>query len=146
MVFREDSMTLDLSVFELASVGKLILEVIERPTAMWHRVEISLIVQLSRFVHDPLAFLIASRIPFSQVVLIIQSVFLENMRGEELLVAFIKDIRTFFGLELLQFLLEMGVLRPGCRLIVGDPCGFDVFNGRVGDCDVFADCTHGYSN
>lgn len=118
MVFGEDSMALNLSVLELASVDELMLEVVECATAMRHGIEVSLIVQLSRFVHDPLAFLVASWIPLSQVVLIIQSVFLELMRGEELLIAFNMNIRTFFGLELLQSLLEMGVLGPGCRLIV----------------------------
>lgn len=147
MVFREDSMTLDLSVFELASVDKLMLEVIECSISVRHRIEISLIVQLSRFVHDSLALLVASRIPLTQIVVIIQPMFLEHAGGEKLLVAFNNNMPTFFGLELFQFLMKLCVLRPGCRLIVGDSRGLDVLSdGRFGDLDVFADCTHGYSN
>ena len=147
IVFCEDSVALDLAVLELASVDKLVPEVIERPTSMRHCVKISLVVQLSWLVHDSLTFLVASGIPLAQVVLIIEPMFLEDMRGEELLVALHSAIRTLFRLELFKLLVELSVLGPGGRLVVGDSGGLDVLrDGRVGDGDVVADCTHKYSN
>lgn len=131
-------------MLELSAVDELMPEVIKRSASMWQCIKISLVVQLAWFVHDSLAFLVASWIPFAEVEFIIQPMLLEDVRRYELLVACMSDICTLSCLELFKFLLEMAVLRPRARLVVGHASGLDVFNdvfndGRFGDGGVVTD-------